>query len=117
MLADLSRRAAAAATLLLLALAAPSAPAQTVDDVVRRYLEARGGLARLSRERVGMKSLRDEARPTRGTAALLDWLLFNLALSWLLRGAISAHDWHSSCRKACDFPPGPGCDPPFSPAR
>jgi hypothetical protein len=30
----------------LLALAAP-APAQTVDDVVRRYLEARGGLARL----------------------------------------------------------------------
>jgi hypothetical protein len=89
MLADLSRRAAAAATLLLLALAAPSAPAQTVDDVVRRYLEARGGLARLSRERVGMKSLRDEARPTRGTAALLDWLLFNLALSWLLRGAIS----------------------------
>jgi hypothetical protein len=28
---------------------------------------------------------------SRGTAALLDWLLFNLALFWLLRGAISAH--------------------------
>jgi hypothetical protein len=28
-------------------LAASAAPAQTVDDVVRRYLEARGGLARL----------------------------------------------------------------------
>ena len=38
-----------------------------------------------------MKDLRDEARPTRGTAALLGWLLFNLGLSRLLRGAISAH--------------------------
>ena len=37
-----------------------------------------------------MKDLRDEARPTRGTAALLGGLLFNLALSRLLRGAISA---------------------------
>ena len=36
----------AMAAAVLLALAAP-APAQTVDDVVRRYLEARGGLARL----------------------------------------------------------------------
>jgi hypothetical protein len=36
----------ALAAAVLLALAAP-APAQTVDDVVRRYLEARGGLARL----------------------------------------------------------------------
>jgi len=41
--------------------------------------------------RVGVKDLRDEARPTRGRAALLGWLLFDLALSRLLRGAISAH--------------------------
>jgi hypothetical protein len=35
------------ATLLLLALAAGAASAQTVDDVVRRYLQARGGLEKL----------------------------------------------------------------------
>jgi outer membrane lipoprotein-sorting protein len=39
-----SRSAMATAALLFLA---AQAPAQTVDDVVRRYLEARGGLARL----------------------------------------------------------------------
>ena len=38
-----------------------------------------------------MKDLRDEARPTRGRAALLGGLLFNPALSRLLHGAISAH--------------------------
>ena len=38
-----------------------------------------------------MEDLRDEARPTRGTASLLGWLLFNPALSRLLRGTISAH--------------------------
>src|SRR6266581_3642737 len=42
-------------------------------------------------ERVGMEDLRDEARPARTTAALLGGLPFNLVLSRLLRGAISAH--------------------------
>ncbi len=46
MLSDFARRANAAA-MLLLALDAPFAGAQTVDDVVRRYIEARGGAARL----------------------------------------------------------------------
>ena len=38
-----------------------------------------------------MEDLRDEARPTRGRAALLGGRLFNLALFRLLHGAISAH--------------------------
>jgi hypothetical protein len=46
MLSDFPRRANATAVALL-ALSAPSASAQTVDDVVRRYVEARGGAARL----------------------------------------------------------------------
>jgi hypothetical protein len=33
-----------------------------------------------TRKRVGVKDLHDEARPTRGRAALLGWLLFDLAL-------------------------------------
>jgi hypothetical protein len=45
MLTDLRRPAHAA--LALVALAGPPAAAQTVDDVVRRYVEARGGAARL----------------------------------------------------------------------
>jgi hypothetical protein len=40
------RLGTAAATALLLAVAA-TAPAQTVDDVVRRYLDARGGIGKL----------------------------------------------------------------------
>jgi hypothetical protein len=40
-------------------------------------------------ERVGLKDLRDEPRPTRTAAALLGWLLFKLARSRLLGGAIS----------------------------
>ena len=46
MLADFARPVNAA-VVLLLTLVAPLAPAQTVDDVVRRYVEARGGAAKL----------------------------------------------------------------------
>ena len=46
MLSDFSPRANVAATLLL-AFGAPLVSAQTVDDVVRRYVEARGGAAKL----------------------------------------------------------------------
>jgi hypothetical protein len=42
-----SRPARTACAALLALLAAAAAPAQTVEDVVRRYLEARGGLAKL----------------------------------------------------------------------
>ncbi len=47
MLSDFSRRANAATALFVLALAARAASAQTVDDVVRRYVEARGGASKL----------------------------------------------------------------------
>jgi hypothetical protein len=60
----------------------------TVSWKVGHDLDLRPAVA--TRERVGMKDLRNEARPTRGRAALLGGLLFNLALSRLLRGAISA---------------------------
>jgi hypothetical protein len=46
MLSDFARPVHAASALLL-TLAATTAPAQTVDDVVRRYVEARGGAAKL----------------------------------------------------------------------
>ena len=46
MLSDFPRPVNAAAVLLL-TLVAPLAPAQTVDDVVRRYVEARGGALKL----------------------------------------------------------------------
>ena len=38
-----------------------------------------------------MEDLRDEARPARTTATILGWLRFDLGLSRLLHGAISAH--------------------------
>lgn len=37
-----------------------------------------------------MKDLCDEARPTRGTTALLGGLFFNLALSRLFRGRLGS---------------------------
>jgi len=46
MLSDFTRPVHAASALLL-TLVAAKAPAQTVDDVVRRYVEARGGAAKL----------------------------------------------------------------------
>jgi len=47
MLSELSRRANVAAALLLVLGGAPRASAQTVEDIVRRYVEARGGAAKL----------------------------------------------------------------------
>ena len=72
------------------------AEAEVSEDLLDGYLVVEVGNdlqlppALATRERVGMEDLRDEARPTRGTAALLGWLLFNFALSRLLGGAISA---------------------------
>ena len=42
-----------------------------------------------ARQGIGLEDLRDQARPTGGTAALVGWLLFKLALSRLLGGASS----------------------------
>jgi len=73
------------------------AEAEVIEDLLDGYVVVEVGNdlelppALAARERVGMEDLRDQARPTRGTAALLGWLLFNLGLSRLLRGAISAH--------------------------
>ena len=43
-----------------------------------------------ARQGIGLEDLRDQARPTGGTAALVGWLLFKLALSRLLKGALLA---------------------------
>jgi hypothetical protein len=73
------------------------AEAQLREDLLDGYLVVEVGNdlelppALAARARVGMEDFRDQTRPTRGTPALVGRLLFNLALSRLLRGAISAH--------------------------
>ena len=71
------------------------AETEVFEDLLDGYLVVEVGndlelAPAATRERVGMEDLGDQARPTRGTAALLGWLLFNLGLSRLLCGAISA---------------------------
>ena len=68
-----------------------------------------------------MKDRRDEARLTPGIAALLGGLLFNLAFSRLLPGAISAHSigivaarFLATVGEATEVPPrSPGRGPPY----
>ena len=70
-----------------------------------------------TRERVGMEDLRDEARQ-RSRYSGASWLapLRPWPLPAPPRRDLRARDWHSSRKRACDVSPGPGCDPPFSPA-
>jgi len=73
------------------------AKAQVREDLRDGYLVVEVGHdlelppALATPKRVGMKDLRDQTRPARGTAALLGWLLIDLGLCRLLPGAISAH--------------------------